>query len=529
MTFIYIVATVVSGYPIVTGIALGSGLSSDSRIIYLLKLFDALIYFWLPQINVIIIRLIQRRPLLHRMVGRTVVIGDVPWVAQAAEAFLSKIFACSYSIAGLNVHSANPSDHLVHRMTHRVVRGTLCLIGRPDGRLNALTAMESSVCLSVNQASSIQSLGSRCESVTIGHNPFKLPLSARAIFLDRYRPLFLCEHLLDQNLDVSRSLEVSCRGLNISRRNQNFSVPLSNETLLDETIRHSSHLFKKSKALSSAALLGKYKGLERDTHNLLDHHFLDHSQKVSMTMVVETALHRKKWSNNVRRLFQALDVDQKHCLKKEEFLNISSYISSRSKDELSIIFDQFTSNGSDHLTYGEFYNLMSKTKLELEAMLEPRIRDERGVIQIKTNKERYFGETLVMTEKLSTQDSSKFAQLLEATTRQSFAQELYESRIASLQRFVSMTVMFHQMGWRVERFFSKNTFGLLGYRIDRTHSIMRVATTASPISGADVRDSAKLMCYMKKIKTSVKTISQGWLDYKTRKKARVKKALVSHE
>jgi hypothetical protein len=77
MSFIYIVATVVSGYPIVSGIAQGAGLSSESRIIYLLKLFDALIYFWLPQINVIILRLIQRRPLLHRMVGRTVVIGDV--------------------------------------------------------------------------------------------------------------------------------------------------------------------------------------------------------------------------------------------------------------------------------------------------------------------------------------------------------------------------------------------------------------------------------------------------------------------
>lgn len=529
MSFIYIVATVVSGYPIVSGIALGAGLSSESRIIYLLKLFDALIYFWLPQINVIILRLIQRRPLLHRMVGRTVVIGDIPWVAQAAEAFLSKIFACSYSIAGLNVHSANPSDHLVHRMTHRVVRGTLCLVGRPDGRLNALTAMESSVCLSVNQASSIQSLGSRCESVTIGHNPFKLPLSARAIFLDRYRPLFLCEHLLDQKLDVSRSLEVSCRGLNLSRRNPNLSGALSNETLLDETIRHSSHIFKKSKGLSSAALLGKYKGLERDTHNLLEHHFLDKSHKVSMTMVIETALHRKKWSNNVRRLFEVLDVDQKHYLKKEEFLNLSSYVSSRSRDELNIIFDQFTGDQSGHLTYDEFYDLMSKTKLELEAMLEPRIRDERGVIQIKTSKERFFGETIVKAENLGTQDSSKFAQLLEATTRQGYAQELYESRVASLQRFVSMTVMFHQMGWRVERFFSKNTFGLLGYRIDRTHSIMRVATTASPISGADVRDSAKLWCYMKRIKTSVKTISQAWIDYNTRKKSRVKKALVSHE
>ena len=172
---------------------------------------------------------------------------------------------------------------------------------------------------------------------------------------------------------------------------------------------------------------------------------------------------------------------------------------------------------------------MSKTKLELEAILEPRIRDERGVIQIKPSKERYFGETIVKAENLGTQDSSKFAQLIEATTRQGYVQELYESRVASLQRFVSMTVMFHQMGWRVERFFSKNTFGLLGYRIDRTHSIMRVATTASPISGADVRDSAKLWSYMKKIKTSVKTISQSWIDYNTRKKSRMKKALVSYE
>jgi hypothetical protein len=28
---------------------------------------------------------------MHRMVGRTVAIGDIPWVAQSAEAFLSKV------------------------------------------------------------------------------------------------------------------------------------------------------------------------------------------------------------------------------------------------------------------------------------------------------------------------------------------------------------------------------------------------------------------------------------------------------
>jgi hypothetical protein len=55
------------------------------------RLLDAAIYFWLPQINVTILRLVQGRNLLHRMVGRTVVIGDIPWVSQSAEAFLSKV------------------------------------------------------------------------------------------------------------------------------------------------------------------------------------------------------------------------------------------------------------------------------------------------------------------------------------------------------------------------------------------------------------------------------------------------------
>jgi hypothetical protein len=127
-----------------------------SILFYAARFLDSLIYFFLPQINILILRLMQGRDLRHRMVGRTVVIGDCPWVAQAAEAFLSKLFASSYSIAGLNVLSGNPADHLVHRHTHRVVRGTLLVCGRPDGRLSALTTLEQSIFLSINQASSIE-------------------------------------------------------------------------------------------------------------------------------------------------------------------------------------------------------------------------------------------------------------------------------------------------------------------------------------------------------------------------------------
>lgn len=57
---------------------------------------------------------------------------------------------------------------------NRVVRGSLLAVGRPDGRLNALASAESAVCLSVNQASSIQHFGVTCESFTLGHNPYSL-------------------------------------------------------------------------------------------------------------------------------------------------------------------------------------------------------------------------------------------------------------------------------------------------------------------------------------------------------------------
>jgi hypothetical protein len=247
MSFVYVVVTVTSGYPVLSGVAKASGLTGAEWVFFIIRFFDALIYFWLPQINIMIVRLyalsfffvtipisllhyysfslklrlLQGRNIRHRMVGRCVVIGDpCPWVAQSAEAFLSKIFACSYSIAGLTVLSGNPADHLVHRHTHRVVRGSLLICGRPDGHLTALASLEASTCLAVNQASSIQSLGGTCESITIGHNAFKLPLSYKGICLETHRPKFLCEKLLD-DADV---------------KDQNVSTARSSSTLLGESL-----------------------------------------------------------------------------------------------------------------------------------------------------------------------------------------------------------------------------------------------------------------------------------------------------
>jgi len=611
MSFLYIFGTVISGYPLFSGIASGAGLklginSASSGIMYFLKVLDAMIYFFLPQINIILLRIIQRRPLRHRMVGRTVVIGDIPWVAQAGEAFLSKIFACSYSIAGINVHSANPSDHLVHRMTHRVMRGTLLICGRPDGRLSALTAMENAVVLSINQASSIQSIGSSCESVTIGHNRFKLPLTARGIFLERHRPLFLCEHLL-------KSRDVQPDIMNTSRHRRHYNIVALEEqslagdstamdasnrsgTLLDEalgrsvtsnfstnmvrrntygnssalsassnavnTYHHSvrrSSYFRREKTLSSAALLGIYKTLENDTiQQLEDERLMDCSSNgVTIDTVLEAAIHEKKWSDNAWQLFKTMDKDNDKRLSLDEFVNgLTTLNSSRSKEDVTNLFLQFDKANVGSISFDQFHRLMTMNSIQIDEILKPTIRDSRGLIQVQPSRERFFGEGLLerhhtttntnanvraasgtsnatgndngnrkRSSNTATTSTADISFGIGATKSQTFAQELYESRIASLQRFVSMTVMFHQMGDRVEKFFSRNTFGLLGYRKDRTHSIMRIATTASPISGADVRDRKRALYLMKRIHHSVHVISNAWLAYKKGKDNREEKKM----
>jgi hypothetical protein len=175
------------------------------------------------------------------------------------------------------------------------------------------------------------------------------------------------------------------------------------------------------------------------------------------------------------------------------------------------IFEKSDTGESGSISFDQFYRIMSMNRLEVDANLKQSIRDSNGLIQVKPSDERFFGEDLIEKK------CSRSAQLsfgVGAMKSQNFAQELYESRIASLQRLLAMTVIFHQMGDRVESFFSKNSFGLLGYRKERTHSNLRIATTASPVSGADVRERKKAMILMKKINRAVRVITNAWLMYK---------------
>jgi hypothetical protein len=268
---------------------------------------------------------------------------------------------------------------------------------------------------------------------------------------------------------------------------------------------------------SAAALLGAYTNFEEEPdRNRLSSEVQDDSA-LTVDDVIMEAIDERKWSDQARKLFYALDLDGNGFLSEVEFIKGSYRLKTLlSDEELRAMFKMVDGDGSGHLDYDEFLTMLSISDLQSGIKLPPSNHDDRGIIQIEASNEKYFGQTL---RKVNAGKSKNDVDFMLARS-QHFSQELYETRIASLQRFVAMTVMFHQMGKRVQEFFAFISFGLLGYRMDRTQSILRIATTASPVSGADVRERMRHLQLLKKVQHSIYVISTAYLQHKVRKAAR---------
>ncbi|MDJ0568995.1 MAG: hypothetical protein QNJ53_08090 [Pleurocapsa sp. MO_192.B19] len=118
------------------------------------------------------LRYFQGRQILARIGKRTLVIGDVPWVHQLLQNYVSKLFSLSYGIASLEVHGGNPEDDLLHDYGHRVVRGTLLFLGVPDGRRSEkLKQQEHAVIMAGKQADGVRNIDVGPEVVVMGSNP----------------------------------------------------------------------------------------------------------------------------------------------------------------------------------------------------------------------------------------------------------------------------------------------------------------------------------------------------------------------
>lgn len=198
----YILATVISGCPLFLSLAevVMRAAANDpnallpDRLKYSMLALDSVFYCFLPLCFSMLLRVIQGRELLARLGKRTLVIADVPYVHQLLESYVSKLFSQSYSIASIDVHGANGVDHLVHRFTHRVYRGTLIAVGRTDGRLFSQSKGESWILMAMQQCKAIMHLGAGPEIVSVGHNPFtNTDVLKNHVVIDNRRPRFLCE------------------------------------------------------------------------------------------------------------------------------------------------------------------------------------------------------------------------------------------------------------------------------------------------------------------------------------------------
>ena len=221
--------------------------------------------------------------------------------------------------------------------------------------------------------------------------------------------------------------------------------------------------------------------------------------------VLEGMIKEHQDTQQVRQIFNRIDKDGSGLIDLEEFVEAFGELRvGMSREDIVKIFKEADVDESGELDYSEFSTIVGLPEVDvLRKMQQSGQRDDRGILQVNPSAEPYFGSDLVAK---STSKLSSFAK----GQSQHFAMELYESRIASLQRFIAMCVMFHQMGKRVQDFFPKYSLGLLGYNMERTHSIMRIATTASPVSGDAVRDQMEVLRLRVRYQKAAMSIARSW-------------------
>ena len=188
---------------------------------------------------------------------------------------------------------------------------------------------------------------------------------------------------------------------------------------------------------SSASLLGAYVNLERDARKRRTQS-KDVEQAERVSNAINSLVKERQGIEHTRRVYNEIDTDGDGVVDLDEFISAYQKIDCNiSKEHLRQLFEEADTDDNGKLSFDEFLKVARMPNLLAE--LGTKNRDSRGLVQVQASKERYFGEELRKAAQPGV-DSMAMSQ------SQHFSMELYESRVASLQRFVAMTVMFHQMG-----------------------------------------------------------------------------------
>lgn len=325
-----------------------------------------------------------------------------------------------------------PPYNQVHRFTHRVVRGSLLICGRPDGRLSALTTLEQSVCLSVNQASSIQNYGVTCESITVGHNASKLPLTADAVVLKGKRPRFLCEQLLaesgvkvDEGVSSGALLgeyaNLKARAKSQQSQTDAHRLPYTVEEKFEAFVRQptmkaatrrqlsATYNSKSSSKSNSGAGAGDARNL-RGSKSKEGDEVGSNAAAGGVGMCVDEFMLAYRQHGSMR-----------DRLDDEGLAKLFA-------DAISSSLDVVSSSEDGRLTFDEFTKIAEMSEVDVLRTLNRTTRNVGGLVNVEPSREKFFGERL----RRESADLDGF----DLVVTQNMSMQLYERRIASLQRFV---------------------------------------------------------------------------------------------
>jgi len=386
---------------------------------------DSVFYMFLPLFFSLFQRILTGRQLMARLGKRTIVIGDVPYVHQMLESYVSKMFAMSYSIASVDVHGANAVDHLVHRFTHRVARGVLLAMGRPDGRLVSQTKSESWVLMACMQAKAIVNLGAGPEIWTVGHNPyFKSSVVDAHSCLETHRPKFMCEALIgvESNEPMRRLAAVKASTSVVA--NSVVDVLFEEEALSMRPI--GMHLLPKDDTRENGVCDSSFSNVNENEGSLRGGSAAAAMNGGSKGESPSPARPQNKRKSRAPGAFSFAGADAR--MKDSELKQLKQKLESASSES---------------------------AKPSEDAMQASAAKMEQALMSM----------------------SDSMANII---TGSSHMESFCEARFASFERYMAFLVAFHSMASTVAGFWPLN------FDISRSQSQLRIATTAAPISAAEI-------------------------------------------
>jgi hypothetical protein len=506
----YIFASVVSGYPVFFSIV-NVGILP---VVYedflpsvwatkLVLVVDSLLYCFLPLFFCMILRLVQGRQLFARLGKRTLVIGDVPFVHQLLESYVSKLFSLSYSIASIDVHGANVIDHLVHRFTHRVARGVLIASGRPDGRLFSMIKAESWVLMALQQCKAIVHFVAPPELLTVGHNPYSNPSVVDAhISIPSMRPKFMSELLSGVSHEEPMQRLAAIKQANLAedsekvlsefnRGNPIGVLALDNLTEAQERQLAIDMDNRMHRAAEVAFIEGCFDHSIRSNFEISRHSYAaasmagvdgSHRTRISSASaaIIDGSRHGAGITGTVMSLFSGVEGSRHSAYRVGERSHheASKHSTGPRRHDGSKHSAIAQKEGSRHSVLGEaFTNVGLGSRLAAAAQHPEAAHDHHAA---NGDDERISISAIAGPGAVDRAMSGMPDNLVRILNKGSVVELWYENRYASLERYLSFLVLFHAMADRVASFMP------LHFEIWRSQSQLRVATTAAPISAAEV-------------------------------------------